>query len=71
MDIKTIQPSLDALDAQIASIKKERETLLRLVTPSNVNTKKPTVSKGPTEAQRKRWAESKRKQRAAAKKGTK
>jgi prefoldin subunit 5 len=71
MDIRTIQPSINALNAEIARLTSARDTLVTLINGD----KKPTVkvsstSQARSEAQRKRWAEAKRKSREA-KKGTK
>jgi hypothetical protein len=70
MDLKKLQPSIDALNAEIARLTSARDTLQGLI-PKAVPNKKPTTSKARSAAQRKRWAEAKRLQREAAKKGTK
>lgn len=65
-----LKPSIDLLNAEIEKLTAARDTLVGLQTPQRVaklKPKQPTVS-ARSEAQRKRWAESKRKQRA---KGTK
>lgn len=71
MDLKKIQPSIDALNAEIQRLTSARDTLQALTAPAPApaQKKKPTSSVR-SEAQRKRWAEAKRQQRAA-KKGTK
>lgn len=74
MDTKTIQPSIDALNAEILRLTAARDTLVALTagTGAPINKKTPTLSAAGREsiraAQRKRWAEEKRKQRAKAKK---
>lgn len=71
MDLKKIQPSIDALNAEIDRLTSARDTLQALAAPVAVNKKKmPTTSEARSAAQRKRWAEAKRLQRAATK-GTK
>ena len=66
MDIRLIQPSIDALNAEIARLTAARDTLAALggqaKTTASPQKKKPTNS-ARSEAQRKRWAEAKRKQR--------
>ncbi|HZP06750.1 MAG TPA: hypothetical protein VFB43_17760 [Terracidiphilus sp.] len=73
MDLKKIQPSIDALNAEIQRLTSARDTLRALAGPGAApKAKQPTNSNARSIAQRKRWAEQKRKQReAAAKKGTK
>ena len=75
MDMKQLQATANALDAEIARLTVARDSL-RILGAG----KKPTpvssvsaVSKARSEAQRKRWAAAKQKQRQreAAKKGTK
>lgn len=69
MDRKIIQPSIDALNAEIQRCISARDILLELV-GSGAAKEKPTAN-ARSIAQRKRWAEQKRRQREAAKKGKK
>ena len=61
MDTKTIQPSIDALNAEIQRLTSARDTLQALLGEKEM----PISNRA--EAQRKRWAEEKRRQRAARK----
>jgi hypothetical protein len=73
MDLKKIQPTIDILTAEIQLLTSARATLLSLGMASTSQLKQKTpaaTSKARSEAQRKRWAEAKRKSREA-KKGTK
>lgn len=80
MDLNKLQPSIDALNAEIDRLTSARDTLLALsgsATPNRTPKKAAQKRKAPTlsaagrkrlsEAMRKRWAEQKRKQRAEAK----
>jgi hypothetical protein len=73
MDLKKIQPSIDALNAEIQRLTSARDTLQALAGPGakTINKKPPTKSSARSIAQRKRWAEQKRQQRAAEKKDKK
>lgn len=67
MDSKIIQPSIDALNAEIQRLISARDVLQGL---TDAPKQKP-VSSARSIAQRRRWAEQKRRQRDAAKKGKK
>jgi hypothetical protein len=75
MDIRNLQPTIDALNAEIQRLTSARDTLQALSGsgPGAAKKKKPTLSpegrKRLADNMRKRWAEQKRQQRAA--KGTK
>lgn len=62
-----LQPTIEALNAEIKRLVSARDTLLSL---GGVSKEKPT-SNARSIAQRRRWAEQKRRQRDAAKKGKK
>ena len=74
MDLKKLQPSIDALNAEIARLTSARDTLIALGGAPKATPKKkaPTLTpegrKKLADNMRKRWAETKRKQRAEAKK---
>lgn len=63
MDIRKIQPSIDALNLEIAQLTAARDTLVALTGTK----KRPTLS----DSQRAAWAEQKRRQRAAKRKAKK
>jgi hypothetical protein len=60
MDSKTLQPSIDALNAEIQRLTSARDTLQALTSGPGVSKQKqPTKSNARSIAQRKRWAEQK------------
>ena len=64
MDSKTLRPTIDALNAEIARLTAARDTLQALQGGGGAVTKTPTANR--SLAQRKRWAEQKRRQRERA-----
>ncbi len=72
MDIKTLQPSIQAINAEIDRLTSARDTLVALTGATKAPINKKPTSSARSIAQRKRWAEAKRLQRErAAQKGKK